>query len=154
MKANSQLPAISADNDHRPLVLLTICLILVIIHLCQFPPNATPPASQTQVRFSWLQNQPQGSGLYRLPLTTETTGETLSQNLPNRLRPLFFQPVSVNKADQQLLSNLPGIGPILADRIVSRRKSRGDFKSPHDLLLVNGIGVGKLNKIRSLLVFD
>ena len=105
---------------------------------------------QTEVQFSWLKDQPHGEGLYRIPTTAKIQG----QALPNRLRPLFFQPVSINRADQQLLSILPGIGPILADRIVQWRQTKGDFKSAQDLLQVNGIGIGKLNKIRNQLVFD
>jgi len=156
MKAISRLPEISAVRDRRAAVLLILCLAVVIIHLCQFPPydKAGQQATQKQSYFTWLPDQHQGEGLYRLPASPETAEVGIFKKLPNRLRPLFFQPVSVNRADQQLLANLPGIGPVLAERIVKMRDRQGGFKAPRDLLLVSGLGLGKLNKIRNQLVFD
>ena len=156
MKANNHPRAKGGGGDLRPLVLLTFALLVLILHLCQFPPLAddAPPHRVASVSFAWLHNQPQGEGLYRLPVAMVTGRGKSAPLLPNQVRPLFFQSVSVNRADQQLLSILPGIGPTLAARIVNQRIRQGKFKSPRDLLAVKGIGTGKLKKIRNLLVFD
>lgn len=156
MKASSRIAPWRACGDLRPLVLLVIGLLVVILHLCQFPPvqKDASPGKSAQVVFAWLDNQPDGEGLYRLPTEQVNGPENPTNSLPNRLHPLFFQPVAVNQADQQLLAILPGIGPILAGRIVKLRQTRGNYKAPHDLLAVTGIGAGKLKKIRNLLVFD
>lgn len=48
--------------------------------------------------------------------------------------------VNVNTADTYQLALLPRVGPAVAQRIVDFRKENGPFKSPEDLMLVQGIG--------------
>ena len=49
-------------------------------------------------------------------------------------------PVSLNSATVDQLDALPGIGPVLAQRIVDWRTQHGGFKSVRDLDQVSGIG--------------
>lgn len=62
--------------------------------------------------------------------------------------------VHVNIESVEGLQKMPGIGPVLAQQIVLEREENGLFYFPEDLLVVKGIGQGKLEKIRDLLVFD
>jgi competence protein ComEA len=48
--------------------------------------------------------------------------------------------VNVNTADAAQLALLPRVGPSVAQRIIAFRKENGPFKSPEDLMLVQGIG--------------
>jgi competence protein ComEA len=48
--------------------------------------------------------------------------------------------VSINRAGDKQLEELPGIGPALAARIIAWREANGGFKSKNDLLKVSGIG--------------
>ncbi|MES1242488.1 MAG: helix-hairpin-helix domain-containing protein [Acidobacteriota bacterium] len=48
--------------------------------------------------------------------------------------------VNVNTADPSQLALLPRVGPAVAQRILDFRKENGPFKSPEDLMLVQGIG--------------
>jgi len=59
--------------------------------------------------------------------------------------------VKVNLADEAALTELPGIGPVLAESIVKEREEHGRFFYPEDLLAVKGIGQSKLTAMRELL---
>lgn len=48
--------------------------------------------------------------------------------------------VSLNSAAQQQLEALPGVGPVLAQRIIDYRTQHGGFRSVDDLKNVSGIG--------------
>ena len=56
--------------------------------------------------------------------------------------------VNVNTADTAQLALLPRVGPAVAQRIVDFRKENGPFKSPEDLMLVQGIGEKTYQLIR------
>jgi len=58
--------------------------------------------------------------------------------------------LSINQASAGDLESLPGVGPVLAERIVSYRESNGRFEAVEDLLEVPGIGEAKLEAIRDL----
>ena len=58
--------------------------------------------------------------------------------------------VDLNSADVMELALLPGVGSVLARRIVEERRVRGHFESVEDLLRVRGIGPVKLAAIRGM----
>lgn len=58
------------------------------------------------------------------------------------------QIVNINTATAAQLEALPGIGPVIAERIVQLRRERGRFESVDELLDVSGIGPKKMEKIR------
>ena len=49
-------------------------------------------------------------------------------------------PISLNTATQEQLETLPGIGPTLAEAIITERDRRGGFRSINELRDVRGIG--------------
>ena len=55
--------------------------------------------------------------------------------------------ISVNSAEVDELMKLPGVGPVLAEAIVSERQQNGLFYYPEDLLNVRGIGEKTLEKL-------
>lgn len=56
-------------------------------------------------------------------------------------------PLEINTANLEELSSLPGIGSVLAERILHYRNTHGPFEKPEELLNVEGIGSGKLEAI-------
>ncbi len=60
--------------------------------------------------------------------------------------------VILNTATAEELSQLPGIGPALAARIVVDRRERGPYRSLEDLARVRGIGPNKVEGLRTLVV--
>ncbi len=61
--------------------------------------------------------------------------------------------VNVNTADGDGLVSLQGIGPVLAERIISFRQKNGNFTGASDLIKVKGIGEVKLKKISDYICF-
>jgi len=55
--------------------------------------------------------------------------------------------VNINSADAVELTNLPGIGPALANRIIVDREQSGSYKNLEELSRVKGIGDKVLKKI-------
>lgn len=60
--------------------------------------------------------------------------------------------VDINHAAAGDLEDLPGVGPVLAERIFRYREEHGPFETVEDLLDVPGIGEAKLAALREALV--
>ncbi len=56
--------------------------------------------------------------------------------------------IDLNRASVAELEELPGVGPVLAARIVEFRELNGPFSAVEDLLDVGGIGEAKLEAMR------
>ena len=56
--------------------------------------------------------------------------------------------VDINRSSASELERLPGVGPVLAERIVAYRDDYGHFTQIEDLLDVPGIGEAKLAGMR------
>jgi competence protein ComEA len=59
--------------------------------------------------------------------------------------------VSINTATIASLDTLPGIGNVIATRIVSYRNSNGSFKTIEEIKKVNGIGDALFEQIKDLI---
>lgn len=58
--------------------------------------------------------------------------------------------VHLNSATREQLESLPGIGPVLAGRIMEHRDRRGGYSSIADLMEVPGVGPATLARLRAL----
>jgi competence ComEA-like helix-hairpin-helix protein len=59
-------------------------------------------------------------------------------------------PVDLNQATPRQLDGLPGIGPVLAGRIVEYRQRIGGFRSVSQLRAVSGIGEKRYSVLKDL----
>ena len=57
-------------------------------------------------------------------------------------------PIDLNRATARELIQLPGVGEVIAKRIVDFCEEHGPFKRVEDLMKVKGIGEKSLEKIR------
>lgn len=60
-------------------------------------------------------------------------------------------PVNINTADVDTLTALPGIGRVLAERIVAYRQQNGPFRAIEEITKVEGIGEKKAEAILDLI---
>ncbi len=62
-------------------------------------------------------------------------------------------PLDINSASADMLAKIPGIGPQLSEAITAYRDSNGKFSGIQDLLKVDGIDAGLLEKVKPFLKF-
>ena len=88
------------------------------------------------------------------PTEVDASGSRKLDSRRHEQRSVWLMEVDLNSADVMELALLPGIGPVLADRIVEDRHERGRFESVDNLLRVRGIGPSKLAEIRRMGVIN
>jgi competence protein ComEA len=59
-------------------------------------------------------------------------------------------PVNLNTATLADLDTLPGVGPVLAQRILDARTAQGGFQAVSDLRKVDGIGSSRYEQLKEL----
>ena len=62
--------------------------------------------------------------------------------------------VNINTASMADLERLPGIGPVLSERIVAYREANGPFTSLDQIAEVDGISTGLLEQLRPMITLD
>ena len=83
-----------------------------------------------------------GRNLNRAPVRIQQAGQTVSE--PTAA-------LNINTATAAELEALPGIGPILARRILEYREENGGFRAVEELTKVDGLGTGTLEDIWDLI---
>ena len=62
--------------------------------------------------------------------------------------------ININTADAAELARLPGVGEVLAERIIKYREENGLFASPEDILNVSGIGETKYENMADMITIS
>ncbi|MBT2656739.1 helix-hairpin-helix domain-containing protein [Bacillus sp. ISL-18] len=113
----------------------------------------TNQADQTQVNFAAhvedemvIYIPGKGEEESTLPTATGSGGSGLSGTGQKQGK------ININKADEQELQNLPGIGPAKAAAIIDYRNTSGPFKTIDDLKNITGIGDKTFEKLKDLIV--
>ena len=58
------------------------------------------------------------------------------------------KPIDLNAATIKELEELPGVGPVTAQRIIEARQKSGRFRRVEDLLAIRGISTKRLEALR------
>lgn len=93
-----------------------------------------------------------GAFLLRSPdpgIRTERTPEPIRSSFVGESKQelLNGESININTASAAELERIPGIGPVLSQRIVEYRLQNGDFTSLRELVNVKGIGENSLAKM-------
>lgn len=152
------------------LTALFVCAVLLVVRQNTWRLRISSPGTDSvTVRVSGAVEQP---GIYSLPAGSrvqqaiELAGgprpdaqidavdsdslldDTQELFVPSSLSFDTLSRVNLNTASAQELETLPGIGPMLAQAIVSDREQQGVFSAPEDIMRVDGIGTGIYEKIK------
>ena len=82
------------------------------------------------------------------PPVVAATGRAAGRPGRRRAAPVPAGPVDLNSATLEALDGLPGIGPVLAQRILDWRAAHGRFSTVDELGEVSGIGEATLADLR------
>jgi competence protein ComEA len=125
---------------HYDFLLALISAIALAISLGQYNRDEQGPTAQYASSASFYANP-------------RLTGQNGSANRSRSRADFVVQDkVDINLDDEKKLQKLPGVGPVLAKRIVDYRINQGAFTGPADLMQVRGIGPKKYSAIAPLIV--
>ena len=105
--------------------------------LVTLPPPTTAPPADTEPPAAT------GSGEPKSTAPKETAPKATQPK-----EPAVTFPVNINTATVRELDALPGVGEVIAQRIIDYRSTNGPFQSVDELINVKGIGEKTLAKIK------
>ncbi|ABL66277.1 ComEA family DNA-binding protein [Chlorobium phaeobacteroides] len=86
---------------------------------------------------------------------SEETGRSTKSGNRSGGKKVFSGTISFNKASEKQLQKIPGVGPVMAKRLVAFRASKGGrVSNVEQLLEVKGIGKKKLEVLRKHLTME
>jgi competence protein ComEA len=94
-----------------------------------------------------------GQKIY-IPSCDEVTGGTFAENtgaVDAYGENGYGRIVNINTASLKQLEDLPGIGPVIGEKIINYRSTYGLFEKKEDIMNVTGIGIKKFEEIRDLI---
>lgn len=73
--------------------------------------------------------------------------EASFSQIPTPQKIVLGIPLNINTLRSEDLDLIPGVGPVIAQRIIQYRQANGGIMSPKDLINVEGIGDKKYNRL-------
>ena len=156
------------NTPERNLVRLALCLF-ILGTVVRFLPWGLPAIDRFQVGDAVIVAAEKSADYHDEPTVPEqgdgfrTKSSGLNPEIVDKVTrsakkekkaPKVNLPVHINSASVNELCALKGVGPKLAEKIISVREASGPFKSGDDLKKVPGIGKKKLESLLSGVIFD
>jgi competence protein ComEA len=133
----------------RRVLILLLFAALILAADWHTPALDTQPSAYSLVAGRLIRNKNSSAGQ-----GIQLVAEMPCADTPPELAAFFNLALPVNRADQAALLRLPGIGPKLAESILTYRAGQGGFAGPDDLRKVKGIGPKRSARLLPLLCFD
>ncbi|MDY6910706.1 MAG: ComEA family DNA-binding protein [Thermodesulfobacteriota bacterium] len=89
-----------------------------------------------------------------VPQPASAAAEGVTAPQPESAAPEGKSLININSASAEELQELPGIGPVIAAKIVEYRTANGPFQSLDDLKNVQGIGDKKFDAIKAMITIE
>ena len=85
-----------------------------------------------------------------------TENEKIERKIKQKTKkkPKISFPIAINTASLDVLCAIPGVGPKMAEKIITYRKTHGPLKTEADWLKISGIGKKKSKIILKSIKFD
>lgn len=134
--------------ERKTLLRLGVLLLCVLMGVqgCQLASHTSPAAG--------CRIQTTASASRRALLTGRVSSQAQRAQAKQRTDSKTTQPISLNRATQAELENLPGIGEKKAQAILAYRDAHGRFRSCEELLEVDGIGEATLEGLLPYLTLE
>ena len=134
--------------ERKTLLRLGVLLLCVLIGLqgCRLASHTSPAAG--------CRIQTTTSASRRALLTGRVSSQAQRAQAKQRTGSKSIQPISLNRATQAELENLPGIGEQKAQASLAYRDAHGRFRTYEELLEVEGIGEATLEGLLPYLTLE
>lgn len=84
--------------------------------------------------------------------TAGSVSTAVQADTPTAISETHVGKININTATAEQLTLLPGIGEVLAQRIIQDRQENGPFQGVEDLVRVKGIGKNNFNALKDYII--
>lgn len=131
---------------------MLVAAILLVLWIGWPAPHDSAPIGDVQTvegeRQETVVQREERAAVSRQPSPTTAAVSTAAQAHPPQGK------LDPNRATAEELQALPGIGPVLAQRVIEQRTTHGPFHTVDDLRDVKGIGKKRMDQLRPLIMVD
>lgn len=148
-------------NKAEKRVLALVLFLFSVGFLVRYSPWDLPEIGSVPVEFQEFQEETPlvSTSLTSKPIFEEKSEEPSKKTEKKKKKrkkgkPKVQFPIPINTASAETLCAIPGIGPKMAEKIITFRNTHGPIKKEADLLKISGIGKKKSKNILKSVKFD